>query len=129
MTSNLIDIRVFGEIEYISSLIKLLWVVVMMIVMIVLNRGGFGGPALGFKYWMHLKSDFKNDIIFGLFRPSFNLYDNGTNPPSEGIEGDTGRFLSLVTAILVVCYAYSGTEIVCIAACEAKTQGKLCLLL
>ncbi|CAL1201233.1 unnamed protein product [Candida parapsilosis] len=124
VTSNLIDIRVFGEIEYISSLIKLLWVVVMMIVMIVLNRGGFGGPALGFKYWMRSKSDFKNDIIFGLFRPSFNLYDNGTNPPSEGIEGDTGRFLSLVTAILVVCYAYSGTEIVCIAACEAKNPRK-----
>ncbi|KAI5970453.1 SSY1 [Candida margitis] len=124
ISSNLIDIRVFGEIEYVSSLVKLLWVVVMMIVMIVLNRGGFGGPAVGFKYWMRSKSDFENNVIFGLFRPSFNLYDNGTSPPSDGIEGDTGRFLSLLTAILVVCYAYSGTEIVCIAACEAKNPRK-----
>lgn len=124
VTSNLIDVRVYGEIEYVSSFIKLLWALVMMIVMIILNRGGFGGPVLGFKYWDHLKSDFDKNIIFGVFRPSYNLYDTGTSPPSEGIGGNLGRFLSLLTAILVVCYAYSGTEIVCIAACEAKNPRK-----
>ncbi|KAI5964886.1 SSY1 [Candida pseudojiufengensis] len=125
LASNLIDVRVFGEIEYISSLIKLLWAVVMMFFMILLNRGVIGGgPVLGFRYWDKSKSDFENNIIFGLFRPTFNLYDSGTNPPTEGIGGNTGRFLSLLTAILVVCYAYSGTEIVCIAACEAKNPRK-----
>ncbi|KAI3406737.2 SSY1 [Candida oxycetoniae] len=124
LLSNLIDIRVYGEIEFVSSLIKLIWIVVMMIVMIILNRGGFGGPVIGFKYWDRSKSDFENNIIYGLFRPSFNLHDKGTSPPSDGIGGNTGRFLSLLTAILVVSYAYSGTEIVCIAACEAKNPRK-----
>lgn len=124
LTSNLIDVRIFGEVEYISSLIKLIVLLVLLIIMIVLNTGGFGNQDLGFKYWNHLKSDFDHNLIFGLFRPSFNLNDNGTSPPSEGIGGGSGRFLSLLTAILVVTYAYSGTEIVCVAACEAKNPRK-----
>ena len=92
----------------------MIWAIIMMIVMVVLNRGGFPNtPVMGFKYWQYLKSDFANNIIFGLFRPAFNLHDDGTSSPSEGIGGDKGRFMSLLTAILVVCYAYSGTEIVC----------------
>lgn len=123
--SNLIHIRVFGELEYISSFIKILWALVMIIAMIILNRGGFPNtPVLGFRYWTYLKSDFENNVIFGLFRPSFNLHDSGTSFPAEGIGGDKGRFMSLLTAVLVVCYAYSGTEIVCIAACEAKNPRK-----
>lgn len=122
--SNLIDIRIFGEVEYISSVIKLVVLLVLLIIMIVLNTGGFGTKSLGFKYWDYLKSDFDHDLIFGLFRPSFNLHDDGTSSPSEGIGGSTGRFLSLLTAILVVTYAYSGTEIVCVAACEAKNPRK-----
>ncbi|KAG7665374.1 SSY1 [[Candida] subhashii] len=125
VSSNLLDIRIFGEIEYILSFIKLLFTFIMMIVMVVLNRGGFGNDVLGFKYWTYSKSDFANNIIFGLFRPSFNLHDDtGTTPPDEGIGGDLGRFMSLVVAILVVCYSYSGTEIVCIAACEAQNPRK-----
>ncbi|KAL6452145.1 SSY1 SPS-sensor component SSY1 [Candida maltosa Xu316] len=125
VSSNLLPIRYFGELEYVSSFVKLLWAFIMMVIMVVLNRGGFPNtPVLGFKYWNHSKSDFENNIIFGLFRPSFNLHDSGTDPPGVGIGGDKGRFLSLLTAILVVCYAYSGTEVVCIAACEAKNPRK-----
>ncbi|KAK6201057.1 amino acid permease-domain-containing protein [Scheffersomyces amazonensis] len=122
--SNLIDVRIFGEIEYISSFIKLLAALIMIIVMIVLNRGGFGGDPIGFRYWNHSKSDFDHNLIFGLFRPTFNLHDTGTNDPSQGIGGGLGRFLSILVALLVVSYAYSGTEIVCIAACEAKNPRK-----
>ncbi|KAK6461786.1 amino acid permease-domain-containing protein [Scheffersomyces coipomensis] len=123
--SNLIDVRIFGEIEYISSFIKLIAALIMIIVMIVLNRGGFGsGEAIGFRFWNHSKSDFDHNIIFGLFRPRFNLHDTGTNPPDEGIGGGEGRFLSFLVALLVVSYAYSGTEIVCIAACEAQNPRK-----
>lgn len=125
LAANLVDVRVFGEIEYISSFIKLICALIMIIIMIVLNRGGIGqSEVLGFKYWQYLKSDFDHNLIFGLFRPSFNLHDNGTSPPSEGVGSDTGRFLSLLTAIMVVSYAYSGTEIVCIAACEAQSPRK-----
>lgn len=121
---NLTDVRVFGEIEYISSFIKLLGALIMIVIMIVLNTGGFNGKNIGFKYWQHLKSDFEHNLIFGLFRPSFNLHDNGSNSSTAGIGGDKGNFMSLLVAILVVSYAYSGTEIVCIAACEAKNPRK-----
>lgn len=124
VVSNSINVQVFGEIEYISSFIKLIFILIMIICMIVLNRGGFGGEVLGFKYWNHLQSDFEHNVIFGLFRPSFNLLDTGTSPPSEGVEGNLGRFMSLLVAIAVVSFAYSGTEIVCIAACEAKDPRK-----
>lgn len=120
LISNLVDVRIFGEIEYISSLIKVICMLIMIIIMIILNTGGFGTENLGFKYWQQLKSDFEHNLIFGLFRPSFNLKDNGSSNSRIGIGGDKGRFLSLLTALLVTAYAYSGTEIVCIAACEAK---------
>lgn len=123
--SNLIDVRVFGEIEYLSSICKLAATGVMIVIMIVVNRGGMGnGGVIGFRYWDHAKSDFDHNIIFGLFRPSFDLHSNGMSPPLEGIGGDRGRFLSFLTAMLIVSYAYSGTEIVCIAACEAKEPRK-----
>lgn len=122
--SNSISVQVFGEIEYISSFIKLIFILVMIILMIVMNTGGFTGKYIGFKYWDYSKSDFENNLIFGVFRPTFNLEDNGTSGLHEGIGGDLGRFLSLLVAILVVSFAYSGTEIVCIAACEAKEPRK-----
>lgn len=122
--SNLVDVRIFGEIEYISSLIKIICMMIMIVIMIILNTGGFDSEKLGFKYWQHLKSDFDHNLIFGLFRLSFNLKDNGSADSRIAIGGDKGRFLSLVTALLVTAYAYSGTEIVCIAACEAKNPRK-----
>lgn len=125
LVSNLIDVRVFGEIEYFSSLIKVIATLVMIIVMIVINRGGLGKMGvLGFKYWDYGQSDFDHNIIFGLFRPTFDLQSNGMDSKVNGIPGNWGRFLSLLAAVLIVSYAYSGTEIVCIAACEAKDPRK-----
>ncbi|KAL7663834.1 Amino acid permease/ SLC12A domain-containing protein [[Candida] zeylanoides] len=123
LASNSIDVRVFGEVEYISSFIKLLGCLMMIIVMIAMNLGAFNdNKDIGFKYWNHGASDFADGLIFGLFRPTFNLHDDGTTV--SGVGGDTGRFLSLLVAVLVVSYAYSGTEIVCIAACEAQNPRK-----
>lgn len=122
--ANVIDVRIFGEVEYISSLIKLFGLIILMVIMIIMNRGVFGSSALGFKYWNHLKSNFDENIIFGLFRPSFNLHDTGMDQPGSGIEGNGGRFLSFFIALLVAAYAYSGTEIVCIAACEAQNPRR-----
>lgn len=125
LSSNLIDVRVFGEIEYWSSIIKMVVTIIMIIVMIVINRGGLGSQGVvGFKYWQRLKSDFDHNLIFGLFRPTFDLNDTGMSDETEGTGGDLGRFLSLLVAIVVALYAYSGTEIVCIAACEAKNPRK-----
>lgn len=124
LISNLTDVRVFGEVEYVTSLVKVFCALCMIVIMIVLNRGGFGSDVLGFRYWTYLKSNFEHNIIYGVFRPSFNLHDNGTNDPSEGIVGNAGRFLSLISALSVCAYAYSGSEIVCIAACESKNPRK-----
>lgn len=125
IVSNLIDVRIFGEVEYISSLLKLVFTLIIIIVMIVVNRGALGsGEVVGFKYWQHLKSDFDHDLIFGLFRPTYDLQSSGQDSTHSGIGGDLGRFLSVLTACLIVSYAYSGTEIVCIAACEAKDPRK-----
>ncbi|SGZ58771.1 CIC11C00000001213 [Sungouiella intermedia] len=125
LVSNLIDVRVFGEIEYFSSLIKVIMTLIMIVVMIVINRGGLGKMgAIGFKYWTYSKSDFDHNVIFGLFRPTFDLRSNGMDSELHGIPGNLGRFLSVLSAVLIVSYAYSGTEIVCIAACEAKDPRK-----
>lgn len=123
--SNLLDVRVFGEIEYISSIIKVIITLIMIIAMIVINRGGIGNQGvIGFKFWRHLESIFDHDLIFGPFRPTFNPNNTGMDPTSVGIGGNWGRLLSLVTAMTVVIYSYSGTEIVCIAACEAQNPRK-----
>ncbi|KAF3992469.1 hypothetical protein FT663_00749 [Candidozyma haemuli var. vulneris] len=125
LLSNLFDVRVFGEIEYWSSVIKMIVTLIMIIVMIIINRGGLGSQGtVGFKYWQRSESDFEHNLIFGLFRPTFDLQDNGMNGETEGIGGDLGRFMSLLTAIVIASYSYSGTEIVCVAACEAKNPRK-----
>lgn len=123
--SNMITVQVLGEIEYIASFFKVVATLIFIIVMIVINRGGMGDMGvLGFKYWQYLKSDFEHNVIFGPMRPTFDLRSNGVSPTTQGIGGNLGRFLSLLTAILIATYAYSGTEIVCIAACEAKDPRK-----
>lgn len=125
LLSNLFDVRVFGEIEYWSSVIKMVVTFIMIVVMIVINRGGLGNHGtVGFKYWTRLESDWEHNLIFGLFRPTFDLQDNGMSDETQGIGGDLGRFMSLLTAIVISAYSYSGTEIVCIAACEAKNPRK-----
>lgn len=123
--SNMITVQVLGEIEYLASFFKIITTLIFIIVMIIINRGGMGDMGvLGFKYWQYLKSDFEHDVIFGPMRPTFDLRSNGTSPPNQGIGGNLGRFLALLTAISIATYAYSGTEIVCIAACEAKEPRK-----
>lgn len=123
--SNLLHVRVFGEIEYVSSIIKVIITLLMIIIMIVINRGGIGRrEVIGFKYWNYLESLFAHNLIFGPFRPTFNPNNTGMDSTSIGIGGNWGRALSLVTAMTVVIYSYSGTEIVCIAACEAQNPRK-----
>lgn len=125
VVSNMITVQVLGEIEYIASFFKVVATLIFIIVMIVINRGGMGeNGVIGFKYWDYLKSDFAHNVIFGPMRPTFDLRSTGVSPETQGIGGDLGRFLSLLTAILIATYAYSGTEIVCIAACEAKDPRK-----
>lgn len=117
---NLFDIRVYGEFEYYSTIIKLLILIGLMVYMIVLNTGG--SPPLhekiGFKYWNSKLSDVSEHITFGPFRPTFDVTDLGLGA-LNGIGGNTGRFLQILIASVIASYAYVGTEIVILAGGES----------
>lgn len=117
---NLLDIRVYGEFEYYSTIIKLVILLALMIYMIVLNTG-HSGPLhqrIGFKYWDSSLSDVANNITFGLFRPTFDVDDNGLGS-LHGIGGNLGRFLQVLVSCTLASFAYVGTEIVIITGSES----------
>ncbi|OWB57460.1 hypothetical protein B5S28_g3405 [[Candida] boidinii] len=118
---NLFDIRVYGEVEYYSTVIKLLFLLGMMIYMIILNAGG--SPPLhvktGFKYWDYDDSNFKLNMIYGPFRPTFDVTDVGLGA-LKGLGGSSGRFCQFLVASVVAAYAYVGTEIILIAGGESR---------
>ncbi|CDK24174.1 unnamed protein product [Kuraishia capsulata CBS 1993] len=120
---NLLDVRVYGEYEFWGNLIKNLFILTMFIIFIVVNRGGFGNETLGFRYWTPSASYSEIGITFGLFRPTFDLSDDGTGALG-GIGGATGRFLSVVVAVLISVYAFMGTEAPCVAAGEVMNPRK-----
>jgi amino acid transporter len=118
---NLFDIRVYGEFEYYSTIIKLLILLGLLIYMIVLNKGG-SGPLhenIGFKYWNSNLSNITESITFGPFRPTFDVNDVGLGS-LNGIGGNKGRFLQIIIASVIASYAYVGTEIVIIAGSESR---------
>lgn len=125
LSLNLFDIRVYGEFEFYSTIIKLLILLSLMIYMVILNTGGSGPlhEKIGFKYWDSRKSDLANDITFGLFRPTFDVNDVGLGS-LDGIGGNLGRFLQVLIASVVASYAYVGTESVIIAGSESRNPRK-----
>ncbi|KAL7798785.1 amino acid permease/ SLC12A domain-containing protein [Trichoderma afarasin] len=95
---NLIDVGVFGEVEFVFSCIKIVALVGLLILSLVIDLGG--GPThdrLGFRYW-------KN--------------------PGAMVEyivsGDTGRFLGLFNAIINAGFAFAGIEMIAVAAGETE---------
>ena len=118
---NLFDIRVYGEFEYYSTIIKLLILLALMLYMIIMNRGGAGPEhqVIGFKYWDSHLSDISEHLTFGLFRPTFDVADKGMGA-LNGIGGNLGRFLQILMASVIACYAYVGTEIVILAGSESR---------
>lgn len=120
---NLFDVRVFGEVEYVTNIIKVLFMVVISIVCVVINTGGSPAHTVyGTRFW---KSEQSLDGVasYGPFRPTYDLADTGEGA-FGGISGATGRFLAVITSTSIAAYAYCGTEIVCIAAGEAKNPHK-----
>lgn len=122
---NLFDIRVYGEFEYYSTILKLLILLGLLIYMIILNKGGSGAyyENTGFKYWNSSLSDVAQNITFGPFRPTFDVNDVGLGS-LNGIGGSLGRFLQIIIASVVASYAYVGTEIVIIAGSESRNPRR-----
>ncbi|PWN52876.1 putative general amino acid permease [Violaceomyces palustris] len=100
---NLVGVRIYGESEVVTSMIKVLAFVGLIILGVVLDLGG--GPTrdrIGFRYW-------KDPGAFNQF---------------EGIAGAKGRFLGFFSAFINAAFTYVGTETVVLAAGEASNPTK-----
>ncbi|KAK0118313.1 hypothetical protein ONS95_012607 [Cadophora gregata] len=102
LTSSLF-IRVYGELEFGFSMMKIALIVGVNIMSLVITCGG--GPnhePIGFQYWR---------------RP-------GPFVQYLGITGSLGRFLGVWTALNNALYAYSGIENITMAAAETKSPRR-----
>ncbi|KAH6716728.1 putative amino acid permease [Leptodontidium sp. MPI-SDFR-AT-0119] len=102
ITSSLF-IRVYGELEFGFSMMKIALIVGVNIMSLVITCGG--GPnhePIGFQYWR---------------RP-------GPFVQYLGITGSLGRFLGVWTALNNALYAYSGIENITMAAAETKSPRR-----
>ncbi|KAJ7638524.1 amino acid permease [Roridomyces roridus] len=100
---NLFGARAYGEAEFIFASIKVITIVGLIILGIVLDLGG--GPdhdRLGFRFWKHPG-------------PFVQFHD---------IPGAKGRFLGWWSVLTQAAFSYIGTEIVAIAAGEAKNPRR-----
>ncbi|KAH3902166.1 uncharacterized protein SCODWIG_02593 [Saccharomycodes ludwigii] len=124
---NLMDVRVYGEIEYFASTFKLIVITFMIILMIVINCGGIGSGVndrsyIGFRFWDRSKSP-EEHITYGPFRPTFDLKDTGKGALT-GIGGFGGVLLELIASTNNSLYSYIGSEIGFVAAGEATNPRK-----
>ncbi|KAK9236962.1 amino acid permease-domain-containing protein [Lipomyces kononenkoae] len=117
---NALEVRIYGEIEYVFGQLKLILLLSLIIVMFVLNRGHippqYGKTTIfpvNFLYW---NSAVNSD--YGPFRPAFEV------TPSHLIGGSTGTFLMVWTAVVQSVYCFSGTELVALTAGEARHPRK-----
>ncbi|KAJ7367981.1 amino acid permease [Mycena albidolilacea] len=100
---NMLGAGVYGEAEFIFASIKVITITGLIILGIVLDLGG--GPdhdRLGFRYW-------KNPGPFVQY---------------DGISGAKGQFLGWWAVMSQAAFSYIGTEIVAIAAGEAKNPRR-----
>lgn len=100
---NLCGAGVYGECEFIFASIKVITITGLIILGIILDLGG--GPThdrLGFRYWKH----------------------PGPFAQFSGIGGSKGRFLGWWSVMTQAAFSFIGTEIVAIAAGEAKNPRR-----
>ncbi|KAH7910605.1 amino acid permease/ SLC12A domain-containing protein [Hygrophoropsis aurantiaca] len=100
---NLSGVGVYGEAEFLFASIKVVTIVGLIILGIVLDLGG--GPThdrIGFRYWK----------------------DPGPFASYDGISGVQGQFIGWSWAVTQAAFSYTGTEIVAIAAAEAKNPRR-----
>ncbi|ODO10069.1 hypothetical protein I350_02295 [Cryptococcus amylolentus CBS 6273] len=100
---NLFGVAAYGEAEFWFSSIKVLTIVGLIILGIIITAGG--GPdhkSIGFEYWRN----------------------PGPLVHYEGIKGSLGNFLGFWAVLTQAAFSYIGTEIVAIAAAEAKNPRR-----
>ncbi|TCD69700.1 hypothetical protein EIP91_006467 [Steccherinum ochraceum] len=100
---NMLGAGAYGEAEFIFASIKVITITALIILGLVLDLGG--GPnhdRIGFRYW-------KNPGAFAQY---------------NGITGAKGRFLAWWAVMTQAAFSFIGTEIVAIAAGEAKNPRR-----
>ncbi|KJA26160.1 hypothetical protein HYPSUDRAFT_199366 [Hypholoma sublateritium FD-334 SS-4] len=104
---NMLGAGAYGEAEFIfafsTSSIKVVTITGLIILGIILDLGG--GPShdrIGFRYWK----------------------DPGPFAQFENISGTVGRFLAFCSVLTQAAFSYVGTEVVAIAAAEAKNPRR-----
>ncbi|KAG2346365.1 hypothetical protein BDR05DRAFT_1057513 [Suillus weaverae] len=103
VTINMLGTGAYGEAEFIFASIKVITITGLIILGIVIDLGG--GPnhdRIGFRYW-------KNPGPFVQY---------------NGIGGAKGRFLGWMAVLTQAAFSFIGTEIVAIAAGEAKNPRR-----
>ncbi|KAF8319959.1 putative general amino acid permease [Clavulina sp. PMI_390] len=103
ITINMFGARAYGECEFWFASIKVITITGLIILGIILDLGG--GPdhdRLGFRFWKH----------------------PGPFVQFDGIPGATGRFAGWWAVMTQAAFSFIGTEIVAIAAGEAKNPRR-----
>ncbi|KKY15186.1 putative amino acid transporter [Phaeomoniella chlamydospora] len=96
-------VRVYGELEFFFSMLKIMLIIGINIMALVITCGGGpSGETIGFRYW-------RNPGPFVQYL---------------GIGGSLGRFLGFWTTFNNALYAYSGIENITMAAAETKNPRR-----
>ncbi|KAJ5107812.1 hypothetical protein N7456_004487 [Penicillium angulare] len=96
----LLFVRVYGELEFGFSILKIMLVIGINIMALVITCGGAPNhKTIGFEYWKAPYGPFVQYL---------------------GVEGSLGRFLGFWTVFNNALYAYSGIENITVAAAETK---------
>ena len=99
---NLLGTRAYGEAEFWFASIKIITIVGLIILSICIDLGVGDQGRLGFRYWK----------------------DPGPFVQYNKIPGSLGRFLGFFSVLINAAFSFIGTEIVAIAAAEAKNPRK-----
>ncbi|GAA6060668.1 hypothetical protein JCM10212_001224 [Sporobolomyces blumeae] len=103
LTINMSSVRFYGESEFVTSIIKVLCFVGLVIVGLVITLGGAPDhQRRGFQYWRNP----------GAFAQPY------------GLSGNTGNFAGFVSAFVNAAFSFIGVETVVIAAGEAANPHK-----
>ncbi|OJJ47374.1 hypothetical protein ASPZODRAFT_132359 [Penicilliopsis zonata CBS 506.65] len=103
LLTALLFVRVYGELEYGFSILKILLIVGINIMALVITCGGAPNhEAIGFRYWNH----------------------PGPFVQYLGIKGSLGRFLGFWTVLNNALYSYSGIETITTAAAETRNPRR-----
>ncbi|KAJ8068958.1 hypothetical protein OCU04_002639 [Sclerotinia nivalis] len=96
-------IRVYGELEFTFSMLKIMLIIGINVMALVITCGGAPNhETIGFRYWR----------------------DPGAFVQYLGIGGSLGRFLGFWTTLNNALYAYSGIENIAVAAAETKNPRR-----